>query len=159
MKKQSSTIYEICRKKAGLTRSEAAKLLGISPRSLDDYENFNFNKGLGRCPPDHVVLKMAESYKAPDLPFKHLVESTEIGRVHFPQIEVMDLRKAFLRYQEAREAVQDMDTIARKAVLDNQISAEDSDLMGQYMELLYKLNMVGLSFYCSIQSKLQAENK
>lgn len=159
MKKQSSTIYEICRKKAGLTRDEASKLLNISPRSLDDYEDFNFAKGLGRCPPDHIVLKMAELYKAPDLPFKHLVENTEIGKAHIPRVEVMDLREVFLRYQEAREAVQDMDTIARKAVLDNQIGAEDSDLTGQYMELLYKLNMVGLSFYCSIQSKLQTENK
>ncbi len=58
MQKQRKNIYRIARECTGYTREEAAELLYISTRSLADYESGK------TVPPDDVVCRMIEVYKA-----------------------------------------------------------------------------------------------
>ena len=58
MQNDCTNIYQTARKVAGLTQERAAELLGLSPRSLADYE-----AGL-RLPPNDVADRMVTVYNS-----------------------------------------------------------------------------------------------
>lgn len=106
MKKRCRNIYRIARKSAGLTQEEAAELLNVSPRTLSDYESGK------SVPPDDVVCRMIEVYKADWLAYKHL-KQTEIGNRYLPNIDSTDLAKSVLRLQKE---VRDFQVISNEII-------------------------------------------
>ena len=106
MKKRCRNIYRIARKSAGLTQEEAAELLNVSPRTLSDYEQGK------TIPPDDVVCRMIEVYKADWLAYKHL-KQTEIGNRYLPNIDSTDLAKSVLRLQKE---VRDFQVISNEII-------------------------------------------
>lgn len=153
MKKPSTNIYEICRKRASLSRIEAAVQLDISERTLDDYEDFNLDKVSGRLPPDNVVLRMAKIFDAPHLPKQHYYENTEIGRKEYINIMLLDLREAFLRFQCELADVTDLEFSARRLVIDNQIAENEVDEASRFVNELKELIEAATSLQYSIISK------
>lgn len=83
-------MYARYRRAAGLTQERAAELLGTATRTLSAWENGE------HCPPDDMVVLMADVYQAPTLPLEHLREVSRIGREYLPDPEAKTLPEAAL---------------------------------------------------------------
>lgn len=95
MQNDCTNVYQSARKIAGLTQERAAELLGLSPRSLADYES-----GL-RLPPNDVADRMVTAYNSQLLAVQHLRNSTQIARDLLPDIKEMALPEAVLTLVDA----------------------------------------------------------
>ena len=95
MQNGCTNIYQTARKVAGLTQERAAELLGLSPRSLADYES-----GL-RLPPNDVADRMVTVYNSQLLAVQHLRASTQFARELLPDVRVMALPEAALTLVDA----------------------------------------------------------
>ena len=101
MQNDCTNIYQSARKIAGLTRERAAELLGLSVRSLADYES-----GL-RLPPNDVADRMVTVYNSQFLAVQHLRNSTQIARDLLPDVKEMALPEAVLTLVDAVYAFAD----------------------------------------------------
>ena len=95
MQNDCTNIYQSARKIAGLTQERAAELLGLSPRSLADYES-----GL-RLPPSDVADLMVVVYNSQILAVQHLRECTRFARELLPDVQAMALPEAVITLVEA----------------------------------------------------------
>lgn len=95
MQNDCRNIYKTARQVAGLTQERAAEMLGISVRSLADYE-------LGiRIPPNYVVDSMVTTYNSQLLGIQHLRESANMARSILPEVQEMRLPEAVLTLIDA----------------------------------------------------------
>lgn len=95
MQNDCRNIYKTARQVAGLTQERAAEMLGISVRSLADYE-------LGiRVPQNYVVDGMVTVYNSQVLGIQHLRESANLARSILPDVEEMRLPEAVLTLIDA----------------------------------------------------------
>ena len=101
MQNDCANIYQSARKIAGLTQERAAELLGLSVRSLADYE-----AGL-RLPPNDVADQMVTVYNSQLLEVQHLRNSTQIARDLLPDVQTMGLPEAVLTLVDAVYAFAD----------------------------------------------------
>lgn len=101
MQQDCKNIYQSARKIAGLTQECAAELLGLSPRSLADYE-----AGL-RVPPNDVADRMVTVYNSQLLAVQHLRSSTQFARDLLPPIQPLTLPEAVLTLIDAVYAFAD----------------------------------------------------
>lgn len=101
MQNDCANIYQTARKVAGLTQERAAELLGLSPRSLADYE-----AGL-RLPPNDVADRMVTVYNSQLLAVQHLRNSTQLARDLLPDVQTMILPEAVLTLIDAVYAFAD----------------------------------------------------
>ncbi len=95
MQSDCMNIYQTARKVAGLTQERAAELLGLSPRTLADYE-----AGL-RLPPNDVADRMVTVYNSQLLAVQHLRGSTQFARELLPDIRFTTLPEAVLTLVDA----------------------------------------------------------
>lgn len=95
MQNRCVNIYQSARKVAGFTQERAAELLGLSARSLADYET-----GL-RLPPNDVADRMVTVYNSQLLAVQHLRASTQFARELLPDIQAMSLPEAVISLVEA----------------------------------------------------------
>lgn len=95
MQNDCKNIYQNARKVAGLTQERAAELLGLSVRSLADYES-----GL-RLPPNDVADRMVTAYNSQLLAVQHLRASTRFARELLPDVGEMALPEAVLTLVDA----------------------------------------------------------
>lgn len=95
MQNDCTNIYQNARKAAGLTQERAAELMGLSARSLADYE-----AGL-RLPPNDVADRMVTVYNSQLLAVQHLRNSTRIARDLLPDVQTMALPEAVLTLVDA----------------------------------------------------------
>lgn len=95
MQTDCTNIYQNARKAAGLTQERAAELMGLSARSLADYE-----AGL-RLPPNDVADRMVTVYNSQLLTVQHLRNSTRIARDLLPDVQQMALPEAALTLIDA----------------------------------------------------------
>lgn len=123
MQNDCTNIYQSARKIAGLTQERAAELLGLSPRSLADYES-----GL-RLPPNDVADRMVTAYNSQLLAVQHLRNSTQIARDLLPDVKVMALPEAVLTLVDAVYSFAD-DRLDRELIdiaRDGVISADERE--------------------------------
>ncbi|MDR1688303.1 MAG: helix-turn-helix domain-containing protein [Clostridiales bacterium] len=71
--------YKSSRISAGITQERAAELLGVSTRSLCDYENDHMKV------PNDIAASMAEIYNNPMLEWLHLRENSAISK-YLPEV-------------------------------------------------------------------------
>ena len=90
MQADCRNIYQAARKVAGLTQEKAAEMIGISVRSLADYET-----GV-RIPSNATVELMVMVYNSQLLATQHLRNSAEFARDLLPAVEAMRLPEAVL---------------------------------------------------------------
>ena len=92
MQSTCENIYFLYRKGAGIkSREKASELLGISKRSLDDYE-----AGV-TIPSDEVVDKMIKVYGSKKLGYLHQKHSSKIGRKYLPDIYQVSIQELMLK--------------------------------------------------------------
>lgn len=95
MQAPCTNIYQAARKAAGLTQERAAELLGLSVRSLADYESAL------RLPPNDVADRMVMVYNSQVLAVQHLRNSTQFARDLLPDVHPMALPEAVLTLIDA----------------------------------------------------------
>lgn len=152
MNENGSNIYFVCRKHAGLTRAEAAFRLGISERTMANYESYYCGVS-GHCPPDEIILKMSEVYNTPHLPFQHIIKNTLIGQALFPEVRITDLPSAFLNFQSETADITPLEHDMRKAILDDQIDEDEVVTMNRFNREVLESAMSGLSLVFSTMAK------
>ncbi len=81
MQSDCMNIYQTARKVAGLTQERAAELLGLSPRTLADYE-----AGL-RLPPNDVADRMVTVYNSQLVGIQHLRNSAQFIQRLLPDVQ------------------------------------------------------------------------
>ena len=96
MQSNCKNIYKTARLVAGHTQEKAAEMLGISVRSLADYECGQ------RLPPNDVVNDMVMFYGYQPLGIQHLHKSSELAKSLLPEIQdVVSLPEAVLTLIDA----------------------------------------------------------
>ena len=130
MQNDCTNIYQSARKIAGLTQERAAELLGLSPRSLADYES-----GL-RLPPNDVADRMVTAYNSQLLAVQHLRNSTQFARDLLPDVQTMALPEAVLTLVDAVYSFAD-DRLDRELIdiaRDGVISADEQERFDRVIE-------------------------
>ena len=123
MQNDCTNIYQSARKIAGFTQERAAELLGLSTRSLADYES-----GL-RLPPYDVADGMVTVYNSQLLAVQHLRNCTQFARDLLPDVQTMALSQAALTLIDAVYAFAD-DKLDRELIdiaRDGVISEEERE--------------------------------
>ena len=95
MQTDCKNIYQRARKVAGLTQEKAAEMMGISVRSLADYET-----GV-RIPSNDTVELMVMVYNSQLLATQHLRNSAQFARDILPDMQEMRLPEAVLNLVDA----------------------------------------------------------
>jgi len=139
MKRHCENIYKNARKVAGLTQEQAAEQLYISVRSLAEYE-------AGRTiPPDDVVCRMVEVYKAKHLAYLHLKQSTEVGRRFLPELHILDLPRSVLRLQKEVADVNGIHREMVEVVCDGMVEEHEHETWQSIEKELMEMIGAGLS--------------
>lgn len=95
MQQSCRNIYKAARLAAGLTQERAAEMMGLSVRSVADYE-----AGV-RVPNNDVVNQMVMCYNSQLLAIQHIRQSTTTARELIPEICDMHLSEAVLTLIDA----------------------------------------------------------
>lgn len=96
MQSNCRNIYRTARLVAGYTQEKSAEMLGISVRSLADYEN-----GV-RLPPNEVVNDMVMCYNYQPLGLQHIRNASEVAQTLLPEIQdIVRLPEAVLTLVDA----------------------------------------------------------
>lgn len=139
MKELCRNIYKKARKNAGIEQIEAADALGVSARSLQNYES-ELNPTV---PPLDVVRNMCILYKDKNLAYKHIKKSP-IGEF-LPDMAVpTSLTIATLSTLDGIQKIQNQITniisITKDGVVDNQESEDWAKICDIGNELIRSLN-------------------
>lgn len=135
MQVNDMNIYKNARRIAGLTQERAAEMLGISVRSIADYETG------ARLPPNEVVGDMVVVYNNQVLAIQHLRASAACAREVIPEVKQMPLSEAALTLIDAiydfadSRADRELIEIAR----DGHVDKEE---MPRFMKIMEKLNAI-----------------
>lgn len=141
MQNDCANIYQSARKIAGLTQERAAELLGLSARSLADYE-----AGL-RLPPNDVADRMVTVYNSQLLAVQHLRNSTQIARDLLPDVKEMALPEAVLTLVDAVYAFAD-DRLDRELIdiaRDGVISEDERERFDRIVEKIRTITAAAIA--------------
>ena len=141
MQNDCTNIYQSARKIAGLTQERAAELLGLSPRSLADYES-----GL-RLPPNDVADRMVTAYNSQLLAVQHLRNSTQFARDLLPDVRTMALPEAVLTLVDAVYSFAD-DRLDRELIdiaRDGVISADERERFDRVIDKIRNITAAAIA--------------
>ena len=141
MQGDCTNIYQSARKIAGLTQERAAELLGLSVRSLADYE-----AGL-RLPPNDVADRMVTVYNSQLLAVQHLRGSTQFARDLLPEVRPMALPEAVLTLIDAVYDFAD-DRLDRELIdiaRDGVISADERERFDHVVEKIRTITAAAIA--------------
>ena len=141
MQGDCTNIYQSARKIAGLTQERAAELLGLSVRSLADYE-----AGL-RLPPNDVADRMVTVYNSQLLAVQHLRGSTQFARDLLPEVRPMALPEAVLTLIDAVYDFAD-DRLDRELIdiaRDGVISADERERFDHVVEKIRAITAAAIA--------------
>lgn len=141
MQNDCKNIYQTARKIAGFTQERAAELLGLSPRSLADYET-----GV-RVPPNDVADRMVTAYNSQLLAVQHLRASTQFGRNLLPEVPSMGLPEAVLTLVDAVYDFAD-DRLDRELIdiaRDGVISADERERFDRVVEKIRTITAAAIA--------------
>ena len=100
MSEHDMTIYQTCRRAAGMTQERAAELLGVAVRTLAAWE-------AGERPvPDLRVADMVDLYGTPYLAIQHLRLYSALGPKVLPEIDRIPLPQAVCQLLSSIRAVE-----------------------------------------------------
>lgn len=129
-------IYSRYRRAAGLTQERAAELLGTATRTLSSWETGE------HCPPDEMVVLMADVYQSPTLPLEHLRAVSRVGQELIPVAHSKSLAEAALTLLTAMQDfdVSESDLALMRICADGKVSPGEarqfSLIIGQLNEIV-----------------------
>lgn len=138
-------IYQRARNIRGLTQERAAELLGISVRSLADYE-----AGV-RFPPDKVATQMVDIYDSQLLAVQHLRQSAALACGVIPDVPELCFSQAVLNLIDTvyKFADSKMDRELIDIARDGIISEEERPRFDHIMEQISNITSAAFALMCS----------
>ena len=145
MHMNSATIYETCRRAAGMTQERAAELLGVAVRTLAAWENGE------RIPPDVRVAAMVDLYGTPVLAIQHLRLRSVIARETLPAVEAVPLPQAVCRFCSAVRDISRMDAEGRlmRIAADGKVDELEQEEFGELLAALDPIVEEALALRCA----------
>lgn len=134
-------IYQTARKVAGFSQERAAELLGLSARSLADYETGQ------RVPSNDVVDRMMTVYNFQVLGIQHIRETAQFARDLLPDIHPMALPEAVLTLVDAVYAFAD-DRLDRELIdiaRDGMISEDERERFDHVVEKIQAITAAAIA--------------
>lgn len=131
MNDEFRTMYARHRRAAGLTQEKAAELLGVSVRTVANWEAGIY------VPPDNAVALMCDVYPAPTLAVEHLRASTALAAGLLPEVAQLPLSLAVVqllhRMQEfnARHRPEDLLRISFNGQVDEHEAGEMAEIQNE----------------------------
>lgn len=141
----SCNIYQRARNVKGMTQERAAEALGISVRSLADYE-----AGV-RFPPDKVATQMVDIYDSQLLAVQHLRQSAALACDVIPDVPELCLSQAALNLIDAVYAFAD-DKLDRELISicrDGVITPEEQHRYDHIIRQLSEITSAAMALMCS----------
>lgn len=141
MQNDCTNIYQSARKIAGLTQERAAELLGLSVRSLTDYE------AGARVPPNDVADRMVTVYNSQLLAVQHLRGSARFAQELLPEVRPMALPEAALTLIDAVYDFAD-DRLDRELIdiaRDGVISADERERFDRVVEKIRTITAAAIA--------------
>ena len=141
MQGNCANIYQNARKAAGLTQERAAELLGLSTRSLTDYETGQ------RVPANDVVDQMITVYNSQLLAVQHIRETAQFARALLPDVRAMSLPEAVLTLVDAVYAFAD-DRLDRELIdsaRDGMISEDERERFDHVVEKIRAITTAAIA--------------
>lgn len=141
MQQDCKNIYQNARKIADLTQERAAELLGLSSRSLADYE-----AGL-RVPPNDVVDQMMNIYNFQLLGVQHIRASARFAQALLPPVQTLILPEAALTLIDAVYAFAD-DRLDRELIdiaRDGVISEDERERFDHVVEQIRSITAAAIA--------------
>lgn len=141
----SCNIYQRARSVRGMTQERAAEALGISVRSLADYE-----AGV-RFPPDKVATLMVDIYDSQLLAVQHLRQSAALAYGVIPDVPELCFSQAVLNLIDTvyKFADSKMDRELIDIARDGIISEEERPRFDHIMEQLSNITSAAFALMCS----------
>lgn len=133
MKGICENIYKSARKNAGYEQVEAAEALGISARSLQNYES-DINASI---PQLDTIRNMCILYKDKSLAYKHIKNSPIAD--FMPDYDVKPLSMATLEVLNNARLFNDQIAMLIEITKDNKIDKEEEVTWNQFYEVANKL--------------------
>ena len=120
--KENKNRYHLAREELGLTREEAADLLGgLTADRIEKIENQRMD------PQPYDVLEMAQGYKKPSLCNYYCSHQCPIGRQYVPEVQVKELSSIVLEMLASLNAVNKQKDRLIEITADGKISGEEID--------------------------------
>lgn len=141
----SCNIYQRARSVRGMTQERAAEALGISVRSLADYE-----AGV-RFPPDKVATLMVDIYDSQLLAVQHLRQSAALACGVIPDVPELCFSQAVLNLIDTvyKFADSKMDRELIDIARDGIISEEERPRFDHIMEQISNITSAAFALMCS----------
>ena len=142
------------RENAGLTQEQAASILGVSVRSISDYEN-------DKTPlPCDLLDKMSKVYGDKYLVYNYFMEKFSASE-EYPKVREIELTKGVLNLQSYIEEVSELNReivrIARDGVVDESEKADWQDIKGSFRDLAGVVMSLSLGDYEKSPSELELQ--
>ncbi|MDR1572382.1 MAG: helix-turn-helix transcriptional regulator [Clostridiales Family XIII bacterium] len=139
MTERRGNIYKICRNNAGLTQEQASEKLHIALRTLSSYEN-------GETPVnDKMVAAMVELYKSPLLAWRHLKETSELGK-YLPEV-IMPQTNGDMAFQMilAQDDLKPVVDEIKRIMSDGKVGDDEMAAFDESIEMVKQVNAKLLS--------------
>ena len=150
MPEEYMNIYKAARRAAGFTQEHAAELLGVSVRSLADYETGQ------RLPPNDVVDRMSTVYNNIPLGIQHVRETNAFMSHVVPAVQPRSLMESAVRLYNrlnrfsSTHSVERLLEIAEDGRIDQEERAEFDAIVAELKDLVQCGMELGL---CGVESK------
>ena len=132
MKTGLAEAVHTARNLAGMTLEHAAECVGVSSRSISNYES-------GRTVPDQIIACMVKAYRNPGLGFYYLTNELYTGRLLLPPIIPAGVSSKSIRLRVAVEHVKallpELDAICLDDFVDEAERGTLAGNIGKFREL------------------------
>lgn len=121
-------IYQEARRGSDLTQLDASTALYIGLRTLQSYEEGKIT------PSGDMVIRMMDLYKAPWLGYRHLRESSDLGRQVLPKLKSAGLCQTVLSMQKELADMQGMIGKLIEIAADGEVGVSEDALFARIVK-------------------------
>lgn len=130
MNKDFGRMCKIARKNAGLSQETASELLGVSVRTLINYE------AGATAVPDDIVAEMMRVYHTQIIGYFYLTMTTEVGRMILPQINLTGISSGALKLRVSLNHAAKLQTQLDEICCDDKIEANEEKRFKRWLAVI-----------------------
>lgn len=139
MAEKCRSIYQLARIISGLTQLEASERLHVNVRTLGKYESGEI------IPNPDIVANMVKVYGTQWLGYKHLRQSSELGKQILPPINIDDLAKSVLILQKETADVERIKNCMINIACDSKVENHEEHRWNQITKEIFEMAGAALS--------------
>lgn len=131
------------------SRPGAAEEIGVSAESLKNYE-----LGLCKVVPCDVVVRMADTYNAPELMNEYCTEDCPIGRLIHPVLELKPVERVALQLLKNTKGLEGVRNTITDITADGKIDESEKPQLNEVLDYLANLEVSIGEFRLWVEKKI-----